>query len=263
MLGYLTFFPDLLNCQVKNAFGDEVELFDSTIDTARIKQFVIKSSERLKFDPNNLHYLELRATSNYIIGNYSNAIKDLKKSISIDSSDWRIYELYGRICYDIKKYFEAINQYSKGLNINSNSGTLYHSRAMSYYEIGEFDNAISDYTNALSNNKSPMSLNNRGLSYLAVKKYDKAIVDFKEAIILNPSEDLYYANLGYAYHLSNDNELAEEFLNKSIEINPQNGFANYFLALHFKKKGDDLKFRHYLQEAKKYGITNDIIKNFK
>ena len=58
-------------------------------------------------------------------------------------------------------------------------------------------------------------------------------------------------------------ELAEEFLNKSIEINPQNGFANYFLALHFKKKGDDLKFRHYLQEAKKYGITNDIIKNFK
>jgi tetratricopeptide (TPR) repeat protein len=68
--------------------------------------------------------------------------------------------------------------------------------------------------------------------------YDKAKADFKMVVKLKPRYVRPYHNLGWLYYQNGKYEESIQYLNKAIELEPNNGWAYYTRGLCHLKKGD-------------------------
>jgi tetratricopeptide (TPR) repeat protein len=103
----------------------------------------------LKYYPKSKHddfLFEMRATSNYMVGNFYDAIDDfsirIKKSPFAEGS----YISRGRAYRKIYDYEKAIADFSKAIMIEPESEEAYKFRSLSYFELGNYDKAIADYS---------------------------------------------------------------------------------------------------------------------
>ena len=53
---------------------------------------------------------------------------------------------------------------------------------------------------------------------------------FTKALMLDPDKENTYYYLGLAYHKTNNQTRALEALNRTVKLNPENGFAQYLLG---------------------------------
>lgn len=86
-------------------------------------------------------------------------------------------------------------------------------------------------------------INNLINYYLQNEKYEDAIKYLDEAIAVQPEDAQYYALEGLIYDNKGDADRAAELYKKAVEIDPENGLANYnygrSLAIQASKMDDD------------------------
>jgi tetratricopeptide (TPR) repeat protein len=98
------------------------------------------------------------------------------------------------------RHKEAIVELEKTISINSSYVKAYNRLGISYDKLGDFPRAVHYYKNALAlNPELDYVHNNLGYSYILQGKYDKAIKVLNEAVELNKREKLYHNNLRLAY----------------------------------------------------------------
>jgi Tfp pilus assembly protein PilF len=81
--------------------------------------------------------------------------------------------------------------------------------------------------------------------YAEDKKYNKILELNQNAIKKGIVGDVLQINIGNVYFMQGDTVNALPFLEKGVELNPNNRFLNSFLANYFKDKGDLEKANHY------------------
>lgn len=99
------------------------------------------------------------------------------------------------------------------------------------YEEGNFNDAIYYYSNAL--NIYPgfsEAADNRGLSRMAIGELNEAIKDFEFSIMINPDSHVAYFCIGECYYHLGDMQKAKEYLEKSLDIKPDDEITLEFLT---------------------------------
>jgi tetratricopeptide (TPR) repeat protein len=105
--------------------------------------------------------------------------------------------------------------------------------------------------NELYGNEDPQFLNQIINYYLQTEKYDEAVNFLEKGISENPNNAQYYALAGIIYDNKNDREKAITYYTKALELDPDNGLANFYqgraLAAKAGKMSDDFNGQGYDQ----------------
>ena len=131
-----------------------------------------------------------------------------------------------------KEYREAIKYYTKIIkSIDKNSkikSDILYRRGGSYERIGMYQKSDEDLLNALKIKPNDAYI----LNYLAYSwlerdyKIDEAIIMLEKAYALKKNDPYIIDSIGWAYYLINDNEKAEKFLRKAVELMPDDPIVN-------------------------------------
>jgi tetratricopeptide (TPR) repeat protein len=150
---------------------------------------------------------------------FDNAIKSFRNAIALGYNKKAIYE-YGIAVATGAKDNDALLEFA------SQGNSLYGS------EDSQFLNQIINY-------------------YLQTEKYDEAVTFLEKGISENPSNAQYYALAGIIYDNKDDREKAITYYTKALELDPENGLANFYqgraLAAKAGKLGDDYNGQGYDQ----------------
>lgn len=80
--------------------------------------------------------------------------------------------------------------------------------------------------------------NTLGLAYLRNESPKKARKALEMAVRAKPEIDIYHANLSYVYLMNRQLPKSEESAEKALQINPNNSFARYVIAVRHYWEGD-------------------------
>lgn len=215
---------------------------------------------------------------------FQKAIDEYKHGLELFPEHYGAWFNLGNIYVVYEDYYSAIDAYSNAIKYNPN----YVLARMNYgiisaEKLGDFDKAIAQYDeiigirrkliyipfvfNNLRSYKTNIGLAyyNKGVAYRQKATYldndfenkqiylQKSIQAYKEAAnILKDSYDAMY-NLGLAYHLNGDYNLAGLTYCKAIELEPLNYEAHYNLAVLL------IHLKYYKEAAKEIHKANTII----
>ncbi len=217
---------------------------------------------------------------------YSDAEKDFREAIKLNSREPRFYTELGVLYYligDLKSaefYFkEALFLNPQDCQANLNLGLLFrnlgdtkkaiefllqaekncsdnflakYNLAFIYYNLGETETAIKYAKASIKSNPQNAEANFLlGKIYQDKKLFERAKKYYQKAISYNSSVDKYFLNLGIVCHYLAEFDCAVEMLQKAVEINPENEDAKINLASVFSQIGR-------LEESEK--LFREIIK---
>ncbi len=136
------------------------------------------------------------------------------------------------LTYAIKNYKVALKKDSLLLPIYSNLATAYSINGNN----NEALNILNLWIKKDASAGRPYYI--RALLYFEVGENNKAVADLNTAILLNPRETRPMYNLAtYYYQDKKDLSLAEQYINKALQIEPENQEYKYLLALIYRDLG--------------------------
>ncbi len=180
----------------------------------------------LKFENENLSALYKLSKLEFNNKNYRAVNKYLTRAISI-KLDSDIVQLRGRAHYHLKDFQSAMKDLSKSIDLNSENYSAYYYRAKVKEALKDNYGAITDYTKSLGDQNFTDAYYSRGKLRLELKEYNAASKDFSKAIKLKPSEAVYYYLRGQCNNYMEKPIEAIEDLDKAISL--KNNFVQAIL----------------------------------
>lgn len=161
--------------------------------------------------------------------------------------------------YDDGNYSEARKTLEKIIEINPFSGEAYKQLAWCYYRdqsltFKEWENGVvknAKYAVTLEED-NPAHYNTLAAYYSVSGNSDLAIQNFERGLSYcqnNSEKALFYSNLVGSYAEKGKFEKAEEYINKSIEINPKSAFVWYKYGALMKMQGKVDRAIKYFEKA--------------
>lgn len=111
--------------------------YDYAIDNTSMVLLII--------DPENLDALKLRSKCFHKLKRTEQAIIDVSKAISLEKDNWTLYFLRATYNYDIAFYSNAVDDLTIAIGMNDTEEKLYKLRAESYENLKSVAEAINDY----------------------------------------------------------------------------------------------------------------------
>ena len=176
-------------------------------------------------------------------------IKQQQQIIDLDKS--LIENLRNGINYYGKKqYSQALLEFDKILSIDSNYTDALFYKGLVLDDLGKFDNALEYYDKVLVNEpKNINALYNKGLILYNQKKYDEALQYFDKVLAIEPTDVDALNGKGIILYGQQKYDEALQYYNRTLEIDPENIYALYNkgLVLYNQKKYDEAL--QYLDKA--------------
>jgi len=186
------------------------------------------------------------------IGNYDKAEIEFENIISRDTLNVDAYFHFATIFEEEKKHENAIELYDKAIEINPENDLLFQYRAIQLKELGHYEKAKQDYLRAIElDSVYPdyyLGLGNLYNSNLEDPK--KALSTFLKIIEIDSLNSMAYNNAGYLFLGDlNDLEKAEEYLLKGYELDNNEFLLNFNLARLYNKKEEYTLSIKYMEKA--------------
>ena len=179
------------------------------------------------------------------------AVSNLKKEFdSIVNPKLEHYYEFANFYKSIEYYKESIKYFSLALSKIKKDHSLYPKildrRGTSYERMGDWENAEKDLSQSLKILPDQAHV----LNYLAYSWVDKKIniekslVMLKKAVNLKKNDGYIIDSLGWAYYVKKDYITAEKFLQRAVELLPQDPVINdhYADALWMTKKNIQARY---------------------
>ena len=185
----------------------------------------------------------------YNNGDVKECLLRAKKVAKIYPEEPFVVNLIGVVSASIGSYEEAIESYKRALKINPNYFEVYNNLGVALNDYKKPKDAISYLRKALKINPNyPEAYNNLGNALKEIGKLDQAIESYENAIKLNPKFIDPYTNLAIVFaSKKNENEKAEYYFKKALEISPENiqntlTFANHLYHQKLFERSKELLF---------------------
>ncbi len=210
-------------------------------------KFYVKANER---DANSI-FLERIADCYFDLGDYSQALTQVDKALSMKPDDEDLYLLKGNIYNEMGNQPAAIEQLDKYIEMTPEFFYGYYRRGWFRDEQDDREGAIDDYTMAITLEPSyAYSYIGRGRDYEKLGRRDAAIADYKMVLELDtvPEQG---SCAHYAYFFLGQNKEAEAFMQRYLD-KPDEGDAdggNYDAACLYSLMGNKDKALYHLREA--------------
>lgn len=163
---------------------------------------LIFDKKALELESENPQLLKNVGLSEFLLGNYYNAVKYLKKAVKKDDKDIETYDFLIKSLINLKKNDEIVFYYKKIITV--------------FEDISEELNSVEVFTLLAD-------------AYSVTKEYDKSLIFDKKALELEPDNTQFLKNVGLSYYLLKDYKNASEYLKKVLDKNPEDKEAKEFL----------------------------------
>jgi len=155
------------------------------------------------------------------LGNYTRAIEDYTRALEYGSVRPEVYNYRGFVYAERDETAKAIADFSQALRLNRNYTDAYINRAIAYFDTGDYEKAINDYTRVIQLEPRNVSAwNRRGSAWNRMGDDNKAIADFSQAISIQPGYAQAWHNRGNVLFNAGDYQKALADLNQAIRLSP-------------------------------------------
>ena len=177
----------------------------------------------------------------------SNAVKYYQEAIRIIPTYTSSLNNLGMLYYTYYNKPEVSIPYlKKAITLDTNYVEAYFNLATCEAKSGKKVDAEKHYLKLLSIDPKFMEgYVSLSAMYAEDKQYGKILKINQNAINNGIVADILPINIGNVYYMQGDTLKAVSYLEKGIEINPNNRFLNSYLANYYKDKGDLDKANHY------------------
>ena len=164
----------------------------------------------------------ISAKQKYDSSDFSGAISDYDKAISLDPNLVDAYNNRGTVKAMYKDFAGAILDFSKAIELKPDNAEAYLNRGATLIEKKDYKNALNDLNKALElNPHNVLARFNRGIASSVLGDYPAAILDYDEVLVDNPDDEEAYYNRANAKLATHDYKGAIEDCNRAIAINSQ------------------------------------------
>lgn len=171
-------------------------------------------------------------------GNYTEAIANLEKAVSIKPTYLEAWSDLGRAYTDRKDYEKGIAAYQKALELSPENEALKASIGYNYLNLEDFDNAETYYLMLVE--EDTLNYNgNVNLAFIAQRRDDTrgAITYYERALKSNPKDATTMGTLASLYGKLDHKEKKYEYLHMAIEAAPENHqFKKQLAKAYFNEK---------------------------
>ena len=203
---------------VLNAFPDNARIMS---DLAHFKAYLGQYSESLELleksillDPDLAHsyhikgmvYLSLKDTTDKALSNFN-------KAIALDHGNFMAHHLRGTIYKNMERNIEAVEEFSRAIELQPLFLDSYFSRALVKSEMEDRLGAIDDYRELLKHEEILNGnflwgtvYNNIGYSYLEIGQYEEARSFINKALEMEPDEHYIWSSSGELHYLTGEYE---------------------------------------------------------
>ena len=200
---------------------------------------VSRSSQLIQQYPHSPILHNILGATNIALGNYTEAIINFKKVITLNFHKPSIFYNLGLAYHHIGNMKEAIDSYCQAIQLQPDYAEAYCNMGMSFNEMGDTEKAIEKYQQTLKINPNHAgAYKNLGNVYNNKGDDIKAILCFKKVIDLNPVSAEAYTNLSLIYSERSDFLPAIKYCKAAIKLDPKNykAYNNYGSILLKQKK---------------------------
>ncbi len=171
---------------------------------------------------NSSTYHFKNGSAEYQLKNYSGAIVDLNKAISLQSDYKEAYYVRALCESELKKYPLALADFNKVISIDPDYKDAYLNRAFYVKEkTGDYEGAVEDYNKYIELNKgnnNAFAYDNMGFAKFKMNDLTGAMNDVMISIKLDAKNSYAYKNRALVYIAMDSISLACQDLNKAIEL---------------------------------------------
>lgn len=212
-------------------------------------QAIDNFSKAISLNPGFTDAYVYRGLAYYYNRQINPAIQDYTKAINLNPAYVIAYFNRGLAYAENNNVDMAIQDYSKTIELSPTYAAAYTSRGGAYYTNKQYDLSVQDYTKAIALvPNDTYTYNSRALSYSALKKYEEAIADYTKAISLSPNDTYAYNGRGNAYAAKKLEEMALQDFNKSISLNPNDAYPHILRAnIYYTRQAYDQALPDYKQ----------------
>jgi tetratricopeptide (TPR) repeat protein len=171
-------------------------------------------------------------------GNYTEAISNLEKAVSIKPTYLAAWSDLGRAYTDRKEYEKGIAAYQKALELSPGNDALISSIGYNYLNLDDLDNAEIYYLQLVEKDTLNYS-GNVNLAFIAQKRDDthRAITYYEHALQANPGDATTMGTLAGLYDKLDNKDKKYEYLQMAIEAAPENHqFKKQLARAYFTEK---------------------------
>ncbi len=213
-----------------------------------------------------------KADTTYIQGNYELAKKYINQALSKSSGISRFYDLRASINWGLKKYQDAVVDYTKSLKIEPNRlSARYYRAKLYYYHLKNKELALKDLQYILKyDSKYVNALDLMGVIEYNNREYQKAYDRFFDANLIDSKDRLSNYYLGIlAYYNKKDYQSSAMYLENALKSGERSSLAYKLLSISKwqEKSCDFVKYAYkYKEQCTKDGdcdidAMNGMIKN--
>lgn len=195
-------------------------------------------------------------------GNYTEAIANLEKAVSIKPAYLEAWSDLGRAYTDRKDYEKGIAAYAQALELSPGNEGLIASIGRNYIEIENLDKA-SEYFRMLVEKDSLNYFGNVNLAFIAQREGNDldAIGYYEKALEANPTDATTMGTLANIYGQRGETEKRYDYLRRAIEAAPDNHqFKKQLARAYFTDKNYEKAVPLYEELAQLYPDDADFHK---
>ncbi len=216
----------------------------------KLDQAIKLEEEVLKKRPDFPQAYVTLATFYKAKGDIRKALEVFREGEKRGIKEYSFYTFYGLTLTEAGRPEEAIKVLKKAISIVDFDPEAWNYLGIAYWKAGLYDQALQAYKRALSLEPNyALVYNNLGSLFLSMRIYEDAAKYFQKALDLDPSLAAAYNGLGDCYEAMGKRDKAIELWKKALEKNPWYALAAYNLAIALEKEGKLKEAREY---ARKY-----------
>ena len=173
---------------------------------------VSRSSQLIQQYPHSPILHNILGATNIALGNYTEAIINFKKVITLNFHKPSIFYNLGLAYHHIGNMKEAIDSYCQAIQLQPDYAEAYCNMGMSFNEMGDTEKAIEKYQQTLKINPNHAGANmNLGNAFVLCGDCHTAIKYYKKAISLDDGTNNFLGGLLFALNYSPDMSAEEIF----------------------------------------------------
>ncbi len=232
-----------------------VNLAQDYFRTGKLTLAIDAYKEAIINDPDNpSNYVSL-ARVQVFAGQYDEAIKNTQNALLKNPDNPLAHAVQGWALGFLEKYGEAEREIKKALELDPNNALAHAYYAEILINQGDynlFDKAIEESKIAREMDPNLLETHRaRGIVLLNTQNVEDAVSEFEAALVINKNIADLHLNLGVAYKLLEQFDLAQESLLASYALNPTDTIALTELSRSFFADGRFAQAAQYAEEAVK------------
>lgn len=214
-----------------------------------IPKELITINKKIKASPNNAVLYYQRANIYRYLDQDSLALVDLKKTVSLDSTQSKYFSAVGDLLFDRKDISASIKWFQRAIEIDPRDETAHLKIANIFIFSEEYTKAFAQINSVLQTNVyNAEAYFLKGICYKDKGDMDRAISSFQTAVQNEPKYFDGYMQLGLL-HAEMKDPLALKYYDNAIKVDSTNMEAHYAKAMYHQTQKEYAEAKKILKRA--------------